>query len=207
MKFWAYCISAALAVSISLFLFMGSLISTDGIFKPEQNDIFIDFARLKFDSDTDFKQRSKPKKPPKPEQPKDIQKIQVAKTDQISKPTMKMDIPKLSLSKVNSGGPYLGKGGAAASEDGDALPIIRIEPIMPRKAAMRGIEGWAVVSFDITPEGTVSNIRVVDSSHRKLYDKAAKRALRKWRYKPKVVSGKAVAQLGQKVNFDFKLQK
>lgn len=205
MKFWAYCIAGSLVVSISLFLFMGNLISTDGIFKPEQNDIFIDFARLKFDSDTDLKQRRKPKKPPKPEQPKDIQKIQVAKTDQVSKPTMKMDIPKLSLSKISSGGPFLGQAGAAASEDGDALPIIRIEPLTPRKAAMRGIEGWAVATFDVTAEGTVTNIKIIEASHRNLYNKTTKRALRKWRYKPKVVAGKAVAQRGQKINFNFKL--
>ncbi len=207
MKFWVYCISASLIVSISLFLFMGGLISMDGVYKPDQKDVFIDFARLKFDSDTDFKQRAKPKKPPKPEEPKNMEKIKVAKMDQVSKPTMKMDIPKLSLSKVSSGGPFLGQAGAAASEDGDALPIIRIEPLMPRKAAMRGIEGWVVATFDVTPEGTVSNIKIVKSSHRNLYDKSAKRALRKWRYKPKVVAGKAVAQRNQKVNFNFKLQR
>ena len=177
----------------------------DGDFKPEQNDIYIDFARLKSDSETDFKQRQKPKKPDTPEQPKEVQKIQVAQTDQISKPSMKMDIPDLDLSSVDSGGPFLGKAGGAGSTDGDAQPIVRIEPQYPRKAAMRGLEGWVILQFDITPKGSVENVRVVDSSTRKVFDKAARRALLKWRFKPKVVDGVAVAQNGQKVNLEFKL--
>ena len=155
-----------------------------------------------------MKERKRPEKPPEPEQPKDMEKIEISKMDQVSKPSLKMNVPKLSLSSVDSGGPFLGQGGGGtANADGDALPIVRIEPQYPRKAAMRGLEGWVVLEFDINEKGGVSNVKVLDTSTRRVFEKAAKNALRKWRFKPKVIDGKAVAQRKQKVNLEFKLDK
>ena len=58
-----------------------------------------------------------------------------------------------------------------------------------------------------TEKGTVANVTILEAKPRKIFNKAAKRALLKWRYKPKVVDGKAVGQKGQKVNLEFKLDK
>ena len=41
--------------------------------------------------------------------------------------------------------------------DGPLVNVIRVEPDYPPPLAARGIEGWVVVQFDVTPSGTVTN--------------------------------------------------
>jgi TonB family protein len=67
-------------------------------------------------------------------------------------------------------------------------------------------EGWVELKFDIDENGDPVNIIVVDSDSGDTFDKEAIRALSKWKYKPKVVDGKAVAQRGLKVRLDFKAE-
>ncbi len=89
--------------------------------------------------------------------------------------------------------------------DGEARPLVRVNPKYPIGAARDGIEGWVVLAFDINPIGQVVNISVVDSQPKRIFDKAAKQALRKWKYKAKSVDGKAVAQQNFTVQLDFKM--
>ena len=88
---------------------------------------------------------------------------------------------------------------------GEARPIVRVEPKYPIAAARDGIEGWVKLSFSITSSGTVNNIEVIDAEPKRTFNKAAKRALSKWKYKPNIQAGKALAQDGMMVMLDFKL--
>ncbi|HID44474.1 MAG TPA: energy transducer TonB [Chromatiaceae bacterium] len=82
------------------------------------------------------------------------------------------------------------------------VPLVRIEPRYPSRAAMEGIEGWVKVGFTINPDGTVSNVRVIDANPRRIFNRAATRAIKKWRFRPKKINGKAVTQQGiQTLNF------
>ncbi|MDC0980465.1 energy transducer TonB, partial [Bdellovibrionales bacterium] len=88
----------------------------------------------------------------------------------------------------------------------EVLPLVRIEPQYPRKAAMSGKQGWVLLKFDITPMGSVNQIEILDSKPRRIFNMAAKRALLKWKYRPKIVDGKAVSQLDNKVRIEFRLE-
>ena len=48
-------------------------------------------------------------------------------------------------------------------------------------------------------------MNVIDAEPKRVFDKEAKRALRKWKYKPKVVDGKAMKQVGLTVRLDFNM--
>lgn len=67
-------------------------------------------------------------------------------------------------------------------------------------------ERWVDLSFDITELGDVANIKVIKSTHQGMLDKAAIRALGKWKYKPKVVDGVAVVQKDMKVRLEFDIE-
>ncbi|WP_286272242.1 energy transducer TonB [Thalassotalea hakodatensis] len=88
----------------------------------------------------------------------------------------------------------------------EARPIIRSNPRYPREALQRGLEGWVRLAFDINKIGEVINIQVVDSQPKRVFDKAAKQALKRWKYKAKSIDGKPIIQTGFTVQLDFNMQ-
>lgn len=101
---------------------------------------------------------------------------------------------------VDLGGPNLG-----APTDGDYLPLVRIQPQYPRRAAERGIEGYVIVELTVTPLGTVENVRVVEADPPGYFEREAIRAAEKFKYKPKVVNGEAIPVDGVQYLFTFEL--
>lgn len=91
--------------------------------------------------------------------------------------------------------------------DSDAMPITQVEPLYPIEAARKGVEGWVKLSFDIDKTGSVKNVQVIDSQPKRLFDKAAVKALKRWRYKAKFVGGAPVLQSGKMVQLDFTMDK
>lgn len=93
-----------------------------------------------------------------------------------------------------------------SSMSAEALPLVQVSPRYPIEAAQNGKEGYVIVGFDITADGTVSNVRVLDANPKRIFDKEALSAVQNWKYKPKFDAGKAVPQLNQQVQLDFKLE-
>ena len=88
---------------------------------------------------------------------------------------------------------------------GDASPIVRINPKYPTSAARDGIEGWVQLSFNISPTGEVIDATIVNSEPKRIFDREALRAIKRWKYRPKVIEGVAQLQTSQTVQLDFKL--
>ncbi|TVU74801.1 energy transducer TonB [Pseudoalteromonas distincta] len=88
---------------------------------------------------------------------------------------------------------------------GDATPIVRINPKYPTTAARDGIEGWVQLSFSISPTGEVIDPVVINAEPKRTFDREAIRAIKRWKYRPKVIEGVAQLQTGQTVQLDFKL--
>lgn len=100
-----------------------------------------------------------------------------------------------------------GKLSAGTVQDREAVPKFRARPVYPPGAAERGIEGYVTIGFTISPRGTVTDMRVIDSKPPGQFDRAALKALQRWRYDPKLVDGKPVARPNQKVTLKFELSK
>ena len=94
--------------------------------------------------------------------------------------------------------------GGSGNEEAEAIPIFKIEPRYPRKAARSRIEGWVKLEFIITESGTVSDPVVVDSKPRRTFDRSAIQSIRKWRFKPKFVDGRPVQRKASQV-IEFRL--
>ena len=105
-------------------------------------------------------------------------------------------------------GPTTGPGGFGISpvgNDQDATPTVRIQPIYPASAEIRGIEGWVRVQFTITSTGAVRDARVVAANPGRVFDESALRAIERWRYSPRIVDGVAVDRVGVETLIEFQL--
>jgi len=100
------------------------------------------------------------------------------------------------------GGPNLG----AAVSDSDAVPVVRVNPLYPPRALERGTEGWVELRFSISASGTVEDAEVTKSHPGKVFDRAALRAVRRWKYNPKIKDGNPVERHGITVRLEFRLQ-
>jgi len=74
------------------------------------------------------------------------------------------------------------------------VPLERVPPKYPARAASRHIEGWVKIEFTITTSGEVENAVVVESEPPEIFDDAALKAINQWTFKEKTVDGVAVEQ-------------
>ncbi|MDG2335697.1 MAG: energy transducer TonB [Myxococcota bacterium] len=189
----------ALGITFGLFYLMQYLISMGSERGADiRKGQVIEFVRLKRDSATQTRKRELPKKenPPEPPPPPDLK---MSKTDAPDANAMAIAAPDLSAGPDLGSGPNLG-----APSDSDSVPLVRVPPQYPIRAAERGIEGWVVLRFTITATGTVENPEVIDSKPKRIFDRAAIRALKKWKYRPRVVDGQSIARTEEvKLSFDL----
>jgi len=90
----------------------------------------------------------------------------------------------------------------AAAESSDAVLLKGANPNYPTAALRAGQSGWVVVGFTITPEGRTSDVHVVDAQPRHVFDRAAMEAVNRYRFKPAMRGGTAVASTKQqKIEF------
>ena len=87
--------------------------------------------------------------------------------------------------------------------DGDIIPLVAIQPDYPRRALSRGIEGYVVVSFVITTQGTTKDIQIVESTS-SIFDRSAVRAAERLKYKPRIIDGNPV-EVDHFYKFTFEL--
>src|SRR5690606_40416663 len=94
----------------------------------------------------------------------------------------------------------------SAGSDADVVPLVRIPPQYPPRAASRGVEGWVIVQFTITETGAVKDPTVVEAEPEGIFDEAALRSIVRWRYSPKVQNGVAVERVGVQTVIRFVLE-
>lgn len=69
------------------------------------------------------------------------------------------------------------------AQEAEERELLEVEaPSFPRAAERRGIEGHVVVRYNVSPEGVVADVEVVESSPSGIFDRSVMRALEQWRY-------------------------
>lgn len=79
----------------------------------------------------------------------------------------------------------------------DIIPLFTIPPNYPRMAKRRNIQGYVILNFTIDKKGNVKNIIIKEAKPKGYFEKAAKQAMLRWKFKPKYDGEKAVEQLAQ----------
>lgn len=92
-----------------------------------------------------------------------------------------------------------------AMTDGDALPIVKVQPVYPRHALARNLEGYVLVEFTIDALGRVVDVRVIEASPPGVFERAALQAAQRFRYKPRVVNGQPTPVTGVRHLLTFEL--
>jgi TonB family protein len=69
-----------------------------------------------------------------------------------------------------------------------------VQPVYPESARKRGVEGWVELAFTVMPNGTVDDVEVRNASPANVFDDAAVRAIRGWRFEPVERNGERIPQ-------------
>jgi protein TonB len=78
--------------------------------------------------------------------------------------------------------------------EGSLTRVSFVTPIYPAEALDDHTSGWVELEFTVTPEGKVNDITVLSSEPRNVFDRAARSAIARNRYKPVLRDGAPVAQ-------------
>lgn len=190
--------------TVALIFTMQKLIDANMKAPEEGENIKIaDIVMPKQELDTQY-DTSKPDKPDEPEEPPP------------DMPEPEFDNPDvdtaINMAPPTSGvDPNIGGLGNFASE-GDYLPIVKVQPQYPRRAMQRGIEGYVIVEYTVTKNGSVRDPRVVEAFTSKgqpttVFNRAAMKSALKYKYKPRVIDGEAIEVPGVRTKITFNLAK
>ncbi|MCF2860438.1 TonB family protein [Pseudoalteromonas sp. SMS1] len=190
--------TGAIVVTFGLFAFMHQLISQERPLMAQpvpEIDVFIS---------QDIKETPVEERKTLPPQPKPLPK---APPKLVAQPT---NIPGVNLDigldhKFTSA--PITMNNTLQPTDAQATPLVRIDPNYPVTAARDGIEGWVQLTFSISPTGQVIDAQVVNAEPKRIFNRAALKALKRWKYRPQMVNGKAIVQTGQSVMLEFNLAK
>ncbi|GLR72044.1 energy transducer TonB [Agaribacter marinus] len=185
----------ALGVTFSLFVAMQKLTENTGVnTPPPPPPLFVNSRYEAPPEKTIIKQTLVPL--PKLTQPP---KAPVAHIEKV-KPTIGTPNWTMKKPRINTNTkPTLGLGAT------DLRPLVRANPTYPVNAARDGIEGFVVMSFNITATGNVEDIKIVNAEPKGIFERAARRALLKWKYQPQMNAGKPTPVSGLQVKLEFNL--
>ncbi len=198
----------ALLVNLLLFLLMSAMVR-HGQMRLEENEAvsLVDFVRSREPEPPPPATR----RPPPPEPPKQVKLLPLPRPDLPPPPRpMPTHLPapriQLDLAIQMDAGPYLGEvlvpSAPALISARELTPLVTLPPRYPPTAKARRIEGFVEVEFSVDTDGKTADIRIIDAEPAGVFERAAQRAIRRWRFQAHVVEGKAVAvRARQRVDF------
>jgi len=157
----------------------------------------LDFVRVK-------RAESSQRKQPKPQRPKTQETPPAPPTPQADQSNLDDASLSVSIPTANTA-VSVDIGGRIGTGDGEYLPIVKVAPGYPVKAAVNGTEGTCMVEFTVTTTGATRNVTVVPDKCPKVFAKSSITAARKFKYKPRIVDGEAIEVPNVRNLFDYKL--
>lgn len=210
MSRWMIAFPLAVVVSIGLFSFMAWMVNDGNHSAPKASDSMqFDLFMAQQEDHVQRRQRMLPKPPKAEPAPPKSAPIPVGSVNphplepSLTSTGLGAASITSSIDEISINAPTLG--GIGGSQQ--AMPIYREKPRYPMIALKRKMEGYVVLKFNIDKNGRPTDIEVVEAKPKRIFDRNALLALRNWKYQPKIVDGKAVAQVGYVQKIDFKISK
>lgn len=192
---------AAFAVVFSLFWLMQYLIASAARdLDDDETYSLLEFVRVQRDESVNTK-KPKPRKPPPPDEPPP--EPPPPQMDNVSPDTKSLAVTAVNVVTNIS---LSASGFGLSASDGEYLPIVKVQPIYPRRALTRGIEGYVIVQFTVTKLGTTKDVIVVEGKPSGMFDRAALQAAAKFKYKPRIIDGIAIEVPGVQNKITFLIE-
>ena len=87
------------------------------------------------------------------------------------------------------------------------VPTKRVQPIYPNGAIQDGVSGRVEAVLTVDDDGRVIDVEIVESTPRGYFERAAEKALRKWRYAPQLITDvSTVSERQVRVEITFDLE-
>ncbi len=196
---YAFSIVTGIVVTLTLLFVMHLLIEYgESAVTKERTRHQLEFVRVRRNESLNVDEYKPEKPPPPPEAPPETPPQDMDSIDP-NAPTINIAAP-----TVDAGMDIGGPGGFNVAE-GDYLPIVRVAPVYPARALSRGLEGYVDLSFTVTTAGTVRDPVILYSTS-SLFERAALRAVLKFKYKPRVVDGVPVDVPNVKTRITFQIE-
>ena len=92
-----------------------------------------------------------------------------------------------------------------AFSNAEYLPIVKVAPVYPQAALRRRLEGVCTVAYNVTTTGSVKDVQVMQCDYEEFHRPSLEAAL-KFKYKPRVIDGKAVEVPGVRNKFTYVIE-
>jgi len=199
LRFKRYLMAPAAAFLFTFLLVFGMeqmiLIGRIALIDPG-NRFAVDFVRV--ERNETLTRKEKPDKPPEP-----VEQPNMAEPQAISNFATAIRVVAVAPPvTVNSGTSVSGLGFVAT--DGEFLPIVKVAPIYPPRAAVRGLEGYVIVEYTVTASGDTKDVVVIESTSSIFNNYAIDSAL-KYKYRPRIIDGTPVDVVGITTMIIFEL--
>lgn len=187
----------AIFITLMLFQLMAALLDNDIAPPPPlPPQMAVELSAPRDDSAVQPKITLEP--PPPPVEPPAQQPVDLGSALQPFALEVTPVVPDIAISSQQGQYPQLA--------DAQARPLVRVEPQYPPAAARDGVSGWVQLSFSIDATGAVTDVVVLEAEPKRVFEQAAIRALKRWKYQPSLEQGKAAKTTGLTVQLDFNLE-
>jgi len=206
MKRLLLALPASVLIAVSLFSFMAWMVDKGNQRAPKPSEaVRFDMVMVENDADVQRRQRSVPEQP---EPPKAPEPMDLSQADTQMEPMSQMTpVSALGLNTALEGIAISAPNLKGTMGNQQALPLYRVDPRYPSKALKRRVEGYVIMRFTIDATGRPKDIEVIEAEPERMFEREAIRALKKWKYQPKVEDGVSIEQFGQTAKVEFKLAK
>ncbi len=184
----------AMVMTLCLFYLMHLLIQTDVIDEPiDEMPIIADILYIPQVIENRLTE-PKPKLADDPVAPPPVPKVDLPKVDpsgQTTTPGEGFRFIKPTLDPV------------IGISNGAIVQQVMVPPTYPNRALNLGIEGYVDVQFSVTAMGSTDNVQVVAAVPENVFDRAALRAVKRWKYLPDEARKASPAVLRERIRFSI----
>ena len=89
--------------------------------------------------------------------------------------------------------------------ESDYVPVLTANPVYPRRALARKIEGYVILEFTVSKSGSIKDPKILESQPASIFDASALKAASEYKYLPRIVNGEPIDVNGvtTRITFDF----